>query len=338
MGTNYEHLTAEERATLMVMRADGCSQRAVARCLGRSPSTISRELARNASCGRRGGDTTAVIPYDASLAGKRALVLRQEPRQRPKLAADTALFAVILKYLREGWSPEQIAGRLKRAWPDDQSKTVSHETIYTALYAMPRGGLRKDLIACLRHGRAKRRPRSRGHDRRGQISDMLSLHVRPPEVEDRLVPGHWEGDLIKGARNQSAVGTLVERTSRLVLLARMEGATAEAALAGFTCILNRVHMPVCHLSEEPGTTPSSFAACGVVTKPARRNKGSWAGDGAWPHPRNICDSSPMCLVPVSSRARRLPALWRSAGGAGQLQQPARADRLRRLWRGAIGPI
>jgi IS30 family transposase len=95
---------------------------------------------------------------------------------------------------------------------------------------MPRGGLRKDLIACLRHGRPKRRPRSRGQDRRGQISDMLSLHVRPPEVEDRLVQGHWEGDLIKGARNQSAVGTLVERTSRLVLLARMEGATAEAAL------------------------------------------------------------------------------------------------------------
>lgn len=244
MGTNYEHLTAEERATLMVMRADGCSQRAVARCLGRSPSTISRELARNASCGRPVGDTTAVIPYDASLAGKRALVLRQERRRSPKLTADTALFAVMLEYLREGWSPEQIAGRLKRAWPDDQSKTVSHETIYTALYAMPCGGLRKDLIACLRHGRAKRRPRSRGQDRRGQIPDMLSLHVRPPEVEDRLVPGHWEGDLIKGARNQSAVGTLVERTSRLVLLARMEGATAEAALAGFTGILNRVHMPM----------------------------------------------------------------------------------------------
>jgi IS30 family transposase len=215
MGTNYEHLTAEERATLMVMRADGCSQRAVARCLGRSPSTISRELARNASCCKPVGDRIAILPYDASL-----------------------------DYLREGWSPEQIAGRLKRAWPDDQSKTVSHETIYTALYAMPRGGLRKDLIACLRHGRAKRRPRSRGQDRRGQIPDMLSLHVRPPEVEDRLVPGHWEGDLIKGARNQSAVGTLVERTSRLVLLARMEGATAEAALAGFTCILNRVHMPM----------------------------------------------------------------------------------------------
>src|SRR6516162_9104265 len=189
MGTNYEHLTAEERATLMVMRADGCIQRAVARCLGRSPSTISRELARNASCCKLVGNTIAVIPYDASLAGKRALELRHEPRRSPKLAADTALFAVMLDYLRDGWSPEQIAGRLKRAWPDDQSKTVSHETIYTALYAMPRGGLRKDLIACLRHGWAKRRPRSRGQDRRGQLSDMLSLHVRPPEVEDRLVPG-----------------------------------------------------------------------------------------------------------------------------------------------------
>ena len=111
---------------------------------------------------------------------------------------------------------------------------MSHETIYTALYAMPRGDLRTDLIACLRQGRGKRRPRSRGQDRRGQIPDMMSLHVRPPEVEDRLVPGHWEGDLIKGARNQSSVGTLVERTSRLVLLARMTDATAEAALAGFT--------------------------------------------------------------------------------------------------------
>jgi IS30 family transposase len=244
MGTNYEHLTAEERATLMVMWADGCSQRAVARSLGRSPSTISRELARNASCCKSVRDTSAAAPYDASLAGKRALVLRHEPRRSRKLAADTALFAVMQNHLREGWSPEQIAGMLKRAWPDDPSKTVSHETIYTALYVMPRGGLRKELIACLRHGRTKRRPRSRGHDRRGQIPDMLSLHVRPPEVEDRLVPGHWEGDLIKGARNQSAVGTLVERTSRLVFLARMKGATAEAALAGFTKSLDRVQMPM----------------------------------------------------------------------------------------------
>ena len=100
MGTNYEHLTAEERATLMVMRADGCSQRAVARSLGRNPSTISRELTRNASCCKPVGDTIAVISYDASLAGKRALVLRQEPRRSPKLTADTALFAVMLVFRR----------------------------------------------------------------------------------------------------------------------------------------------------------------------------------------------------------------------------------------------
>ena len=235
MGTSYEHLTAEERSALMLMRAEGSSQRAIARNLGRSPSTISRELARTSSTAK---------PYDASRAGKRALSMRHEPRRSRKLAPDTVLFAVMEDYLREGWSPEQIAGMLKRAFPDDPSRTVSHETIYTALYVMPRGGLRKELIACLRHGRGGRRPRSRGQDRRGQIPDMLSLHVRPPEVEDRLVPGHWEGDLIKGAGNQSSVGTLVERTSRLVLLARMTAATAEAALEGFTEILNRVHAPM----------------------------------------------------------------------------------------------
>jgi transposase, IS30 family len=235
MGTSYEHLTAEERSTLMLMRAEGSSQRAIARNLGRSPSTISRELARTSSTAKA---------YDASQAGKRAVAMRHEPRRSRKLAPDTVLFAVMEDYLREGWSPEQIAGMLKRAFPDDPSRTVSHETIYTALYVMPRGGLRKELIACLRHGRGGRRPRSRGQDRRGQIPDMLSLHVRPPEVEDRLVPGHWEGDLIKGARNQSSVGTLVERTSRLVLLARMTAATAESALEGFTEILNRVHAPM----------------------------------------------------------------------------------------------
>ena len=106
MGINYEHLTAEERATLMVMRADGCSQRAVARCLGRSPSTISREMARNASCCRRVGDTTAA--YDASLAGKRALVLRQEPRRSPKLAANTALLSGFTRWGKVFWPRRRV--------------------------------------------------------------------------------------------------------------------------------------------------------------------------------------------------------------------------------------
>ena len=236
MGMSYSHLTAAERTTLMVMLAEGSSQSAVAAHLRRDRSTISRELARNGT-----DDITTRQPYDAVLADQRARALREAPGRFPKLGADTPLFAVVADQLREGWSPEQIAGRLKRTFVDDSCRTVSHETIYTAIYVMPRGALRSDLISLLRQGHAKRRPRARGQDRRGQIPDMVSVHVRPPEIEDRLIPGHWEGDLIKGARNQSSVGTLVERSSRLVLLARMDGATADTAFAGFTSSLNRVH-------------------------------------------------------------------------------------------------
>lgn len=182
--------------------------------------------------------------YDACQAGARARRQRFKRRRAAKLGADTVLFAVVAHYLRCGWSPEQIAGTLKRLWPGQRESTVSHETIYNALYVLPRGELRAQLIACLRQGRAARRPRSRGEDRRGRIPEMISLHVRPPEIEDRLVPGHWEGDLLKGAANASAVGTLVERTSRLVMLAHMDASTAQAALAGFTRALNRVHAPM----------------------------------------------------------------------------------------------
>ena len=207
----------------------------MARKLHRAPSTISRELTRNT--GESGG-------YDARAAGIRARGRRYKPRRDRKLAPHTVLFGVVEHYLREGWSPEQIAGTLKRVWPQDREHTVSHESIYNALYVMPRGELRAELIACLRQGRSGRRSRARGEDRRGQIPDMTSLRARPDEIEDRLVPGHWEGDLIKGAANRSAVGTLVERTSRMVMLARMEDSTALAALEGFSEALNRVHEPM----------------------------------------------------------------------------------------------
>ena len=239
MGTSYNHLSAAERTTLMVMLAEGLPPSTVAQHLGRSRSTISRELGRN-----RSGAGDIHEPYDAIVADERARSLRAAPGLNPKLGVDTPLFGLVQDQLREGWSPEQIAGRLEEAFPDDSTRTVSHETIYTAIYVLPRGSLRTDLISLLRHGHAKRRPRARGQDRRGQIADMVSLHVRPPEIEDRVIPGHWEGDLIKGARNQSCVGTLVERSSRLVLLARMDSATAEAALEGFTPILNRVRKPL----------------------------------------------------------------------------------------------
>jgi len=244
MGSRYNHLAAAERGTLMAMLADGSSQSSIADALGRNRSTISRELERNGARPRRDDhhdDCAASTTYDAVRAESRAQTLRAALGPFPKLAKDSALFGVVRDQLEAGWSPEQIAGILKRASTDDPTKYVCHETIYTAIYVTPRGALRRELIGCLRQSRGKRRPRSRGQDRRGRIQDMTSLHVRPPEIEDRLVPGHWEGDLIKGARNQSSVGTLVERTSRLVLLARMVDATAEGALDGFTRALDRVH-------------------------------------------------------------------------------------------------
>lgn len=121
---------------------------------------------------------------------------------------------------------------------------VSRETIYTAIYAHAGGALRREIIACLRQGKSNRKPRSAGQDRRGQLPEMVSIHVRPPEVQDRVMPGHWEGDLIKGAANQSAVAVLVERTTRLVLLAKMEDATAASALKAFSTKLNSIAKPM----------------------------------------------------------------------------------------------
>jgi IS30 family transposase len=135
--------------------------------------------------------------------------------------------------LEQHWSPEQIAADLKREHPNQPALQASHETIYTAIYAMPRGTLRKELVGLLRQGRGARRPRTRGVDRRGSLQDMVSIHMRPPEANDRLLPGHWEGDLIIGAGNRSAVGTLVCRKTLFVMLVKMDGATAVHALKGY---------------------------------------------------------------------------------------------------------
>ena len=141
--------------------------------------------------------------------------------------------------LRQKFSPQQIAGNLRRMkLPGYEDSYVCRETIYNAIYALPVGELRKELIHCLRQGKTNRRPRPGGVDRRGQIPDMVSIHLRPPEIEDRLIPGHWEGDLIKGKNNASAVGTLVERTSGYLILVKMNDATATSAVEGFSAALN----------------------------------------------------------------------------------------------------
>jgi IS30 family transposase len=142
--------------------------------------------------------------------------------------------------LESGWSPEQIAGTLKRDHPGHPALRVSHETIYTAIYAHPKGALRREVVALLRQSRCLRRPRSRGPEGRGRLTNLLSIHMRPPEANDRLLPGHWEGDFIKGTRNGSAVGTLVDRKTLFVMLAKMDGCTAQAALEGFATTFGHI--------------------------------------------------------------------------------------------------
>lgn len=243
MGQNYTHLSIEERTMIQTQLGMGFKPAQIARELGRSPATLSRELKRNGWIrpGKRGvGRPLMAGGYRALKAQDRADACAACPRVERKLTPKSTLWPAMLGYLQAGYSPEQIAGTLKAVHPDTPSLQVSHETIYGAIYAMPRGELRTEVIGWLRFGHAKRRPRTRGEDRRGQIPDMVSIHDRPPEVEERLVPGHWEGDLIKGARNRSAVGTLVERTSLYTVLAKMESASAEAAVKGFSHVLDRI--------------------------------------------------------------------------------------------------
>ena len=221
--------------TIASMKMQGVSTRAIARVLARPGSTVSRELRRN-RCAEQGYTSDTALALHAAR--------RRAARPAGKLDVRGVNWDVVLTLLSWKGSPQQIAATLKRVFPDEPERHVSHETIYTAIYAQPRGELRRQLIACLRHGRNTRMPRSRGADRRGQLPEMVSIHVRPPEVDDRLMPGHWEGDLLKGAANPSAVGVLVERSSRLLLLARMDNATAEAALAGFTAKLRSIAEPM----------------------------------------------------------------------------------------------
>lgn len=231
MGKSYTQLSQDERNEIHRGRLEGWSLRAIARRLDRSVSSISREVGRNTS-GER---------YDAVSAEQ--VRLRRRRRKVRKLAPGRPLWETVVMGLYRGWSPEQISGRLGKMNPDDPSLRVCHETIYVALYALPRGELRKALLGQLRLRHSGRRPRSRGQDRRGALVNMTSIHERPQEVLGREVPGHWEGDLIKGASNRSAVGTLVERKSRYVLLARMRGTDAEAALEAFTRRFR--HVPAC---------------------------------------------------------------------------------------------
>jgi IS30 family transposase len=198
-------LSAEEREEILLGLARGESMSVIARSLGRAPSTVTREVAAN------GG----ALHYGAWKAHCRAEVSSRRPK-RAKLA-HRPLARQVTTWLEQLWSPQEIAERLRLDYPDDPMMQVSHESIYQSLFVQGRGELRRELARCLRSGRTARRHQGRGVTQ-GKIANKVMISERPSEVEDRAVPGHWEGDLIIGAGGKSAVGTLVERSTRFVLL------------------------------------------------------------------------------------------------------------------------
>jgi len=242
MGKTYKHLSLQERVVVQTQLELGLSPSAIADGLKRDRSTISRELRRNGwrpePSVRGKGRPRKAGGYRALGAERRACDLAAKPRVTRRLVVGSALWNQVVEHLRRGLSPEQIAFTLS-CMPEPVR--LSHETIYTALYAMPRGQLRARVLTLLRRAHKRRRKRSDGTDRRKSIPNMTLIDHRPDEVEQRLMPGHWEGDLIKGKRNQSQVGTLVERTTLYVALVKLPDGKATTAAEGFASVLNRFH-------------------------------------------------------------------------------------------------
>ena len=221
VGRSARCLSLEEREEISRGLVAGDRFGLIAARLGRAPSTVSREVKAN---GGRAG-------YRAWAADRRAGQVAARPKQA-KLAANPRLGREVEARLARRWSPQQIARSLRIDYPDQPEMWVSHETIYQSLFVQGRGALRKELAACLRTGRAQRRPRARAQ-RAGVVRDMVLISDRPAEIEDRAVPGHWEGDLIIGKNGRSAIGTLVERSTRLVMLVHLpNGHTAQQVRIG----------------------------------------------------------------------------------------------------------
>jgi IS30 family transposase len=220
---HYRRLTLMEREEFSRMLAAGYSLRATARHLGRAPSTLTRELRRH----RRSPLTYRAVP-----AHERAQRRAHQPRKPRKLAIQPRLWTVVLRLLAQRWSPEQIAHGLLQRYPEDPTMRISHEAIYTYLYVFPRGAFKRELARYLRRRHRFRRPRKVRLSSR-PVQDIISIDERPAEVADRTVPGHWEGDLLVGHANASALGTLVERMTRFTLLVPLKAKDATAVRRAF---------------------------------------------------------------------------------------------------------
>jgi len=240
MGERYSHLDIRERAMIEMNLAQGKRAGEIAIYLSRSRSTITREMARNgwkAAHYNRAGRRIAAAGYRCEKAEHRARRQASIPRVERKLKPGTVLWERMVQHLRQGLSPAQIESTLSRM---PEPVQLSRETIYTSLYAMPKGQLRASLLALMRRRHKARKAQLRKNKiNNGSIPDMTLIDLRPVEVQMRLVPGHWEGDLIIGKGNRSQVGTLVERTTLFVALVKLESAKADVAAEAFTKIFNR---------------------------------------------------------------------------------------------------
>jgi len=225
-------LSLEERVEIKLALERGVSLRQIGVQLGRATSTISREV----------GGVSGRDRYQPMARHRCARQLAARPK-RAKLAANALLCQRVVQGLEQWWSPQQISRRLRDEFGDDRQMNVSHETIYQSIFVQGRGALRKELAACLRTGRAHRRPQSR-LDKPPRMADMVMISQRPAEVADRAVPGHWEGDLIIGANNKSAIGTLVERTTRFVMFLHLPDGRYSAEVVRHAMTAKIMTLPV----------------------------------------------------------------------------------------------
>lgn len=228
----YKRLQAEEREEISRMLAQGWNVSAIARAINRCTSTVTREI-QAGSCNR--------YTYRAQRAQRRATRNSRKRKQgKFRLESNRQLREVVFAKLQQQWSPEQIAQILRMEYHSDMTMRISHESIYTYLYVLPRGSLKKELLSCLRQGHKRRHQQRRGTKARRSIEDMISIEERPAEVAGRSIPGHWEGDMIVGRYNKSVLGTLVERTTRTIILVPLKSRNAEEVAQAYAKAVKRM--------------------------------------------------------------------------------------------------